>query len=452
MSMTLNFPKLEAEKSFLSSASAEHISWTPLRNRLLAAFVVALSVLTSFFISIDKNDGVISPIDEWSYVDSMFQSAELGIVRPGEEVSKAGKDYIACQEIWGVNKLGAECGSATQPSEAWPLAGKSPAEIHPPIYFIVSALGAKLLGVFALNFDFVDRSRFFGGAWLLFGFWIWANIYRKIGASIVASTATLIIVAVSPLVVSTNTFISPDATFALSSGIVVWVSLKVLRKEASPAWLVLAGAIPVLFKVSHLLTSIQLSVLFLVLGLITKSIERKVAVLGSALLMLGTVAGLLSWQFARFLLRVGPSPVHPEEAPAITLRSFIANLGYHFTVLPQSSTSPIPVPWLSVQSTTLFSILLLGASVGGFVYFRNKSEFFAVSAVSFASVYLGAVTLSFITFVIAGGFLIPTARYGLPLLLLWTIPLVLSFSTRLGNWILLPLATVCVYAVNFGGL
>ena len=436
---------------FLTVKPEEHASWVPLRNRVLAFSLLCLTVMVSFFVSIDQNQGKMSPIDEWSYVDAVFQASQFGLVHPGEDISLEGKVYIACQDIWGVNRLGPGCDAESQPSDAWPLNGKSPAEIHPPVYFMGSAMISKAFAAAGINFDLIDGARLAGGIWLLAGFFVWLSIYRRLGADLVSSISLLILVALSPLVISTNTFIAPDATFAISSGLVVLAVIKVLREEISPAWLLVAGALPVLFKVSHLLTSIQLSALLLVLGFVTNSITKRSALLSSLTLMAGTFLGLVSWQIARGLLRVGPSPIHPEEAPEITLRNFIANFGYHFSVLPQSSTSPIPAPWLSVQSASLFSILLLGASIGGFIYFRNKSEYFAVSVVAASSVYAGAVVLSFITFIIAGGFLVPTARYGLPLLLLWTIPLVIAGSRTLGHWILAPLALIAVYAVNFGG-
>lgn len=436
---------------FLTRNQKIHSSWEPVRNRVFAVLLLIVTVMGSYFVSIDRNQGTMSPIDEWSFVDSVFQASHLGLVHPGEDVSLEGKNYLACQDIWGVDRLGAGCGAESQPSDAWPLNGKSPAEIHPPFYFLGSAIISKVFAAIGIKFDLIDGARLAGGFWILAGFLIWLSVYRRLGADLTSSTSLLILVALSPLVISTNTFISPDATFAISSGLVVLVSIKVLREEISPVWLLLAGAIPVLFKVSHLLTSIQLAALFLTLGFVTKSITKRFAIRGAISLMAGTVLGLISWQIARGLLRVGASPVHPEEAPAITLRNFVANFGYHFSVLPQSSTSPIPVPWLSVQSASLFSFLLLGASIGGFIYFKNRSEYFAVSLVAASSVYLGAVALSFITFVIAGGFLVPTARYGLPLLLLWTIPLVIACSRTLGHWILAPLALVAIYAVNFGG-
>jgi hypothetical protein len=436
---------------FLTNPVTSHKSWT--RAKVVSAvFILAAVVFSSYFQSIKRNAEVISPIDEWSYVDSLFQSRDFGIVRPGEEVSLEGKRYIACQDIWGVGRLGAGCESLSQPNSAWPLEGKSPAEIHPPIYFVLTAVTADFVQALPIEMSFVDAGRFIGAVWMLLGLFVWMFIYRSIGVSLWAALPISILVALSPLAISTNTFLTPDATFALSSGVVALLAIKYMRGEVNFIWLIFAGVFPVLFKVTHLLTGFQFAILLLSVAFLAKSISKQKALVGAVSLISGTVVGLVAWQLTRALARVATSPVHPEAEPVIALRNFVALFGYHFSVLPQSSTSPIPAPWLSTHSASLFSLLLAAASIGGFLYSRRDSEFFSVALVSSASIYFGAAALSLITFLIAGGFLVATARYGLPLLLLWTIPLAIASSRRLGIGILGVITLVSYYAILTGNV
>jgi hypothetical protein len=436
---------------FLTNSVSPNKSWSR-TNVILAVTILIVVVFSSYFQSINRNGEKISPIDEWSYIDATYQGSHFGIVRPGEELSLEGKKYVACHDVWGVNRLGPGCDHPTQASELWPLQGKSPSEIHPPFYFVLTAVSAQLFDLLPLGMSFVDTARLMGSIWLLSGLFVWLVIYRKIGVNLWAALLISILVALSPLVISTNTFLTPDATFALSSGVVALLAIKYMRGEVNFIWLIFAGIFPVLFKVTHLLTGFQFAILFLSVAFLAKSISKQKALVGAASLISGTVIGLVAWQVTRALARVATSPMHPEAEPVIALRNFVAVFGYHYSVLPQSSTSPIPTPWLSTHSASLFSLLLAAASIGGFLYSRRDSEFFSVALVSSVSIYFGAAALSLITFLIAGGFLVATARYGLPLLLLWTLPLAIASSRRLGIGLLGVVAFVSYYAILTGNV
>jgi hypothetical protein len=437
---------LLSDSNVLTTKSDPDRSWSK-RWTALGFIVLSAMVLIANFAAIDRNDGQISPVDEWSYIDSVFRGAQGEMVRPGQYLSEEGKEYLACHNVIAVGTLGSGCKVTPQLGGDFPLAAQSPAEIHPPFYFLITAQIAKVVDPLLPSFDLIDSARLVGSLWLLGGFAIWLRVFFLLGIRLPVALAISALSAMSPLVMSVTAFITPDATFAISSGVVVLGTILWLRREINPWWLLAIAAIPVAFKVTHLLTAFSMAALVILLWLFTKSRTARESWAAAGALLAGSAVGLVAWQVARSLLRVSASPVHPEAPPPIALGSFVEALGYHFSKMPLSSTAPIPVHWLSVSVAQIFGWLLIAASVGGYFYYRSRSERWTMSIVSAGSVFFAAAFLSAVTLVLSGGILSPTARYGLPLFLFWAVPLGVVLQTKLHMWAITGLALVSFLAI-----
>lgn len=444
---TLELKQIENEfESNLFGSKLTRSSWS-LKSSFMSGFILFVVYFSTVIHLVEVNGGRISPIDEWAYVDSIFQSSQGEVVRPGELVSDEAKDYLACHEVYGVGALGSGCGAEVQQPTAFPL-DKSPAEIHPPTYFLITSLFGKTLNSFFNQFDLIDSSRLVGSLWLFIGMGLWMRIFQNLGVKLTSATAICIIVGTSPLVQSTNSFITPDAAFAFTSGLVTLATLKWFRGESSYVILIIASIVPVFFKVTHLLSAILLSIFVLSLFLTGQKFKsHKELLVGSMCLMLGSLIGLVAWQVIRFAIRVSSSPTHPNAEPAINFQSFFQILGYHIANGPSSSGSIIPTPWLSVSIAQIFSWMILSAALGGFMYSTNGAAFRNLCATSAFAYIFGAIVLSLITLVLSGGFLIATPRYGLPLLMFATLPLALSANRKSISYILSIMATASYVSI-----
>lgn len=396
----------------------------------ISVLLLIVAVFSANFTLIQANEEKISIVDEWSYVDYIFQAAEGNIVPPGASISTEALDYLACHEVIGVGNIGSGCGIVQSPDD-FPLSAKSPAEIHPPIYFLITAQIAKLVDVLVPSFNLIDSARLVGSLWLLIGLGVWLFVFKLLGVRLDVAISVEALVAFSPLVLSVTNFITPDATFALSSGVIFLCTVLWLRKKISVWWLFLAGLLPVAFKVTHLLAAFAAAALVFGIGYLQKNKTLKETIFSIGALLGGTAFGLIGWQLIRRLIRIAPSPVHPNEPWSISILSFAKELGYHISTLPQFPGSVLPVPQSSSLVVTFFGWLLLASALGGVLYLNRKSELWMLSAVSISTVFFGAAFLSLITVVLAGGFLIPEARYGLPFLFLWVLPLALVLRTRM---------------------
>ncbi|TXJ04146.1 MAG: hypothetical protein E6Q27_08825 [Aeromicrobium sp.] len=396
---------------------------------LVALVLLFVSIFSANFSLIEANDEKISIVDEWSYVDYIFRAAEGDIVRPGSPIAEDSLDYLACHEVIGVGPIGSGCGDE-QKSDDYPLDAVSPAEIHPPIYFVITAQIARVVDAILPQFELIDSARMVGSLWLFAGLVIWLIAFKQLGVRLLVGLSAVVLVAFSPLVLSVTNFITPDATFTISSGLVFLATILWLKRGISYWWLLAAGLVPVLFKVTHLLSAFCAVLLIIALGLFMKQKSLKQTTLASAMLLSGTVLGLVGWQAVRSLIRVAPSPSHPNEPWALSILSFIRELGYHISTLPQFPGSVLPIPPGTGLIVVFFGWLLIAASIGGILYLRFGTELWVISVVSTATVFFGAALLSLITVVLSGGFLIPEARYGLPFLFLWVLPLTLAVREK----------------------
>jgi hypothetical protein len=233
----MSVPTLELkqiENDFESNLFGSELTRSPwsLKSCIVSGLILFVIFLSATIHLVDLNNGRISPIDEWAYVDSIFQSSQGEVVRPGELVSDEAKDYLACHEVYGIGALGSGCGAEIQQPSGFPL-DKSPAEIHPPTYFLITSLFGKAFNVLFDQFDLIDSSRIVGSLWLFIGMALWMRIFQRLGVKITSATSICVIVGLSPLAQSTNSFITPDATFAFTSGLATLAALRWFRGESS---------------------------------------------------------------------------------------------------------------------------------------------------------------------------------------------------------------------------
>jgi hypothetical protein len=204
----------------------------------------------------------LSPIDELQHIDYLDKASHGHIVARGERVAEPAMREEACRGIDApvpVPRCDARSLRPTQFQEA----GYNTAYIHPPTYYAVSGVLARI-GLLAPGLDdLVTAGRLTGGLWLIAGLALLNLALVDLGARRLARASLLVVLACSPAVLHASATINPDAMALLAGSALL---LGVLRWEAGrwPAWVPAATAAAAILVKSTNVAAVGAAILYVV--------------------------------------------------------------------------------------------------------------------------------------------------------------------------------------------
>lgn len=202
---------------------------------LLLLVVVALSLQI-------RDHPQISPIDELVHGDYMVKVANGHLPRAGSLVGAQMLREDACR---GADLPGfptPPCSAAVLRPEKFQGWGYNSAlRPHPPTYYLVTGLGARLLVTLTPVHSIVSAARALGILWLACGVVIlWlalAELNISPGARLIATAPVI----VTPVILDAHAYINNDATAFVTGAALLLVTLR-WEMARAPAWLVLVVA------------------------------------------------------------------------------------------------------------------------------------------------------------------------------------------------------------------
>jgi hypothetical protein len=359
----------------------------------------------------------LSPFDEWVYSDYLDKVTRGDLPNQGERIDAYALELSSCRGVFIWGPQGTPCGEAPV-AQDYPQAGITSADIHPPLYFVVTSQLARAILAVGPTEDLLTAGRLAGSMWLAGGLILIFLLAREWGSTIPAAGAMTLAVAVAPLTRYANSYVTPDAAnLAVGAGVMLAASLW-LRARISLTVLLVVGSIAGALKAQNLLVVGVAAMAILTVGHLGRGPVEPVPTmrrswLAATALVGGALAAQGVWLAYRAATAVGQPPDQGYESTSLPLglilqdtAAFVAKLGLGAT----EDGQPIPVygHWLSW--------LLIGGLVGSVLILGLHDWLGLVAASTLIGLTLGGPILMVAIWALSGDAVPSPARYGMVLL------------------------------------
>lgn len=417
---------------------------------VLLLVLMPMALVTTHVLTFAK----VSPIDEMVHIDYLLRSPMDLPVRTGELLREPALREVACRGI----DSGFEPPSCTDPVLR-PQDFEIPyntASVHPPTYYVLTALPARVLAATSGVDSVVTAARLLGGLWLVAGLLVTYAVGRGRGLGRWPLVGLLLAVSAVPGVHYYASIVNPDAMSVLVGAVVLLLFDRWSRAPHGRGWwlLALAAAVAAMVKVQNILLIGTLALALVVLGVGGRSWRErprpaadqgggrfgylKVPVLVSA----AAVSLVAVWTVLVGALTVfdpGPLPVD-FSVPAYPWERVPTEVGAFLP--PLAGTRPLVTLGTGMLLPTYLATLVLGAGVIGSVMFRAGRLTRALGTALLAMGLLGPSLLSGATYLLTGGYFPTPSRYGLALLPAMVLVTAAMLRRGLPGWLLLAVGVV----------
>jgi hypothetical protein len=389
--------------------------------------LLVLASLASAGVHVSKHT-TVSPIDEYVYIDYLDKVPSQLVVHRGEETGEFARKYLACH---GVRLLGeypeAMCKAASTEAdeEIYPNDGYTSADIYTPLYFATTWLVAQPLMFFGA--DLVQAGRLVGGIWLaLAAVVLFMSLRRLLLARSLAAAISLLAVGSLPAYWS-NTYVSTDATGLAAGAVMLYVGVRVLNRDISSVWLLVAGVAVTLFKLQNLIAAVPIALVLLVNGWQSSRVQsehsfarktvtwcRQRDVLVSLSTLVVALAGQGMWYLLRSVSEVGGS-FDQGVSSQLTFTALARELFKFMPNLAVGAANPEVLGPVGIVIAGVGTLATVGGVIGliGASEKRSFESRLAVSTLTTAT--LGAPALALASYVFAGAYVDLVPRYGIAL-------------------------------------
>lgn len=197
----------------------------------------------------------LSPVDELQHIDYLDRASRGQIVRRGDLVGQYALREEACRGVEGAGLCLPSCDSDRFDPRAFQEGGFNTAEIHPPSYYLVTGLAARvvrpLLG--GGGRGLMTAGRLVGALWLMAGTAVLWSLLGAFGVAWRRRVAPIALMVTAPAVLYSSSVVTNDATAVLAGAAVLLTAVK-WQDRSLPGWVVVAVALAgVLFKLTNLI-------------------------------------------------------------------------------------------------------------------------------------------------------------------------------------------------------
>ena len=240
----------------------------------------------------------LGPIDELQHVDYAEKVSRGDLVEVGDKFGQVALREEACRGVDAPGMNLPSCGDAEFQPEVFQESGFNTAAGHPPVYYLVTGLGARALQLLPGIDSFLVAARLMGLFWLVGGLVVFWLLLKELGVRPPVSAALGLFVVCIPSVFYFSGTVNNDAAAFLVGSSVALVGLRFIR-SASPLWmfaLVCALAQGVKYTnvvVVGIVVATALTVAYLRRG---DPVERKRLVVGAVVALAAALLVTVAWQ------------------------------------------------------------------------------------------------------------------------------------------------------------
>ena len=408
----------------------------------------------------------LSVLDEFAYADYLYKvhGGQL-YVRHGEVSGQPALRALACRGYEPATWAAADrppCDSPSFLPEVFPNAGVNSADIHPPTYFLVTDVGARVVLALGLTDDLITAGRLVGAVWMAAGLLALWCLLRAVEVNRWAASFGLVLVGALPFLLRSWHFLTPDAANVLVGSLVGLAVLHWERTGWSPAVLAAAGAAAMAVKAPNMMVVLAAAGYLVGRGVVARRADHVTGpgparlrrlpsyLRAGASLLAGALATSAAWLAVRAALAVpgGVSPLDADERLATFTPAHLSrNLARFFNVWDAEGSGTYPLALLA-------SYLLIGSLLVALVTLdqrdRRRSLALAVGAV----MVVGPLLVVVLNAALRGAYAPVEPRYGATLVPLQCAIAASFWRTR---WSLVPVGalavalSVAVLAVSLDG-
>lgn len=298
--------------------------------------VVVLGVVALCTVLVGATVAERSPLgvyDEWVFLDAVDKASRADVAQRGEGIDQYALHISSCRGVGTSSSVGSPCGGVLEPG-AYPQLGVTTADIHPPVYFVATAAGARVVQVLTPLDEPLDSARLVGAMWLAAGVLLVVVLARQLGASRGAAVLAGLTCLALPLVRSVSTHLTPDA-LALAVGAGVAVATVRWRQGRSWVWMAVASSVAAAVKAPFVLA---VAACVVVVVLVEPRWSRKVG--GAVALAVPCTVVTLVWLQVRERVALGPSPAQAVVLSELSWQSVLADLDVVLGLPTDTCTSP----------------------------------------------------------------------------------------------------------------
>jgi hypothetical protein len=400
---------------------------------VLSSLVIFATLLVVLHL---RNYTTVSPVDELQHIDATFKWSKGEPVRRGDRVGQTSMREEACRGIDTFNPP--PCGNARYHARDFQEEGYNTAYIHPPVYYGLSGIGARVIGISG-DHSFVTEARLMGILWLGAGVVLIWLLLAEFDVSYPARCVLIVLAISSPVVLHMSSIVNPDAA-ALAVGAAILLAVVRWERGATP-WQApgVLAAVAVLLKASFA-TAAGLCVLYVAIRLVQ---SRNAAIDGPTpsewlRVLMGIGAGLIvasgAWVIAQNAL------AHVAAAQIPEVKRFQVN-SFPFRQLRSqlfAGVTPIQLPAYAPKffdkdpiknGNDVIDVLFFVATVSTLALSQARSRMRAIAGAALTTMLLVGPVFVFFNYIVQGTFVVIPPRYGLPL-----VPAVLVSSSSLLRW------------------
>jgi hypothetical protein len=407
--------------------------------------------------SYDRLHVALSPYDEGQHIDYVDQMLDFEMLRQGDLLGQEALHAWACRGAPGLVEPPCDADPVDPRAYAW--AGVNTAHIHPPTYYFLTSLPARLF--LLAGAELTTAGRLVGGLWLggsLLVLWVALGM---VGVGNVQRGIVLTLVGTSPVVLHASLTVNPDGTGLFAGSLMVLATVGWERRRI-PTWgLALAAALAVALKLTNVLAVVA-SLLYLVLRWRATSqaspedadAPRPRYAVAAGGLTMGAVVSAASWLAVHALL--ARTNTDPQEALfQVDSLQFGRILSQLWALVTPIDVQYVPLfldSSMVLAVAAIVELVLLGSVIVVVLRVRSlgRAETFGLSGA--AVMVAGGVMLVLGNYVLNSQIFVPIpARYGLSL-----VPFLGAAAGAVlrGRWLLwggggLAAFSVIVVAVQF---
>lgn len=416
---------------------------------LVAIVITGLAVtLVSLYVSEFR---ALSPYDEFAHIDYVDKISQGRIVRRGDVVGQQALHQLFCRGVAGFTVEDVACTSpGSYDPRLSPFGGVNTADVHPPLYYLLTSWAARGIAAVTGVSDFVDRARLVGGLWLALGLIALWHAARSLRMSISNRLSILALVATSPIVLLGSATVNPDATAILAGGAILLAA--VLWEEArAPLWvLAVAAALAVALKATNSMASLAAAtyLVFRLYGVRHRGLGRnepfrspRQYVAGMVTVVGTSLAVIFAWAWIRGGIAVTATNVMVEElrVERLSLEIVLSHAAHFMTPLSGSLLaaleSPATVLVLALLEATIIAVCL-GAIFRGDEMDRPR----ALALTGAVVMLFGATILVLSGYFFNSGLALVQPRYGLSFVPFLMAAVGSVVRNRVAAWALVALA------------
>lgn len=179
----------------------------------------------------------LSLLDEWTHLDYAWRVAHGEVPAAGDPASPFVLEERSCrlQENFGPEVL-PPCGSGA-PADAFPTSSDNYNTWHPPLYYAVTGLLARVLTALPFGLSFTTAARLTGGVWLASAMAALFGVLRMWATPRWVAVSGAALLAAAPSVAHASSIVTNDAPAPLAGAGALWVLTRVVV-QARVGWLV----------------------------------------------------------------------------------------------------------------------------------------------------------------------------------------------------------------------